>query len=101
MCEPTQDMVVRAIKHARCNLYELLKRALQKEGLVRNSIEIEKRARADFAHFKDKHAYPDYLVEYCSGLLGIADRPPPDNVRNLSARREGIPDINARRKPKR
>lgn len=101
MDKSNQELVVNAMRRAGCNICDMFKRARIDKKPGRSSLETENRAEADYERFKDEYVYPDYLIEYCLDLLRRDTTPPAGNIRNLSARREGIIDINARRKLKR
>lgn len=100
MDKSSQNIVMAALRIAGCDLHDMFKRASFDKKPGRNSLETENRAKADYERFKDEYICPDYLIEYCLDLLRRSTAPA-KNVRNLSAKRADIPDINARRKPKR
>lgn len=92
------EVVLRTLRLLDIRMSELFICARESEKNDLNSLIRGRRAKKDYESFKDG-IYPDYLIAYCEKMIA-KHTGSHSNVRNLSARRSGVPDLNAHKKPK-
>jgi len=96
-------VVHEALKKLHVQLKTLFRRARAKRQPGMNSLVTEQLADRDYEQYKETHTFPDYLLEFSLDAMGyklLVPQKPFDNVRNFEARRTGVVDLNALKKPK-